>query len=118
VVLSETAVRVWLDEELPLHDAAMGGQLLELARVVLKNAGRHLLKFQRQWAVAGEKVAGCIRESFPLTHPAPAPASEPAPAPLADDTPPAAAAPQDDAGEPASNAEDAEDCAEEAEKDI
>jgi CHAD domain-containing protein len=98
VVLSETAVRVWLDEELPLHDAAMGGQVLELARVVLKSADHHLTRFQRQWGVAGEKVATCIREMFPLTQrTAPAPEAESQTSPA--ETAPADATSSDPAAE-------------------
>ncbi len=90
VVLSETAVRVWLDAMLPLHDAAMGAKVLDLARAMLRAAEEHLAKFQRQWATAGPKITPVIREMFPIGNAVETPPTPPADvSPLADTSPPA-----------------------------
>lgn len=67
VVLTERCLQAMLDAQLPHHDAAMAAGVLALARLTLREADRQLARFRKQWSAAGDGIAGCIRERFPLS---------------------------------------------------
>jgi len=68
VVLTECAMDLSLDCDLPYHDASLQGGVLELARLTVRRSAKQLDKFAKLWRRRGHELANVIRERFPLTR--------------------------------------------------
>jgi CHAD domain-containing protein len=74
VVLTDCITQISREEMLAAHDADLQLAVLDVARWSVQSSARQLARFNVLWIKRGEALAKIIRESFPLTHPAAAPA--------------------------------------------
>jgi CHAD domain-containing protein len=74
VVLTDCMTQISRDQMLAAHDADLQLAVLDVARSSVQSSARQLARFNVLWMKRGEALAKTIRESFPLTHPAAAPA--------------------------------------------
>jgi CHAD domain-containing protein len=74
VVLTDRITQISRDEMLAAHDADLQLAVLDVARSSVQSSARQLARFNVLWMKRGESLAKTIRESFPLTHSAAAPA--------------------------------------------
>jgi CHAD domain-containing protein len=73
VVLADCIMQISTEEMLAAHDASLQLSVLDVARSSVQSSARQLGRFNSLWRSRGEELARTIRESFPLTHPAPPP---------------------------------------------
>ncbi|HMB95578.1 MAG TPA: CHAD domain-containing protein [Tepidisphaeraceae bacterium] len=68
VVLAECAMRVSVDQELPLKNSALQRQVLSFASYCMSRADRSLGHFTQLWNERGQQLCDAIRAAMPLTQ--------------------------------------------------
>jgi CHAD domain-containing protein len=79
VVLAQWMLDELVESDLALHDLKRADEVLSLARMSLRKAGRQLKRMSDLWSRRGEALCVQIREAFPLSMPGESPESEKSP---------------------------------------
>jgi CHAD domain-containing protein len=68
VVLAEATTARWAEKEIALHNPELAGDVLDLAKLFLKDASKALAQFKSKWRRSGRGILKTIHELRPIDH--------------------------------------------------